>query len=203
MEDIILKTYKRDRDSDLTTSATRVDEGMDGNPYFPDPPAALADMRKLLPEYGIAVANAKGRDTMMVSIKKDLKVKMVGFMTELDAYVTAKCSGNRTMLISSGFYISGEKSEAAEPTIGKLDVELGPPGIVTTRIKRVASSRAYLHQYATEPPTSATSWHSEGSVQAQYTFSGLTSGKTYWLRVVVLRPTGQRVYSPVESRIIQ
>jgi hypothetical protein len=203
MQDIILKTYKRDRDSNLTTSAIRVDEGMDNNPNFPDPPPALAEMRKLLPEYGIAVANAKGRDTLMVSIKKDLKVKMVGCMTELDAYVTAKCNGDRTMLISSGFYISGEKGEVLAPTVAKLDVELGPPGILTTRIKRVAGTRAYLHQYATEPPTSATSWHSEGSVQPQYTFSGLTSGKTYWLRVVVLSASGQKVYSPVESRIIQ
>jgi hypothetical protein len=203
MEDIILKTYKRDRDSDLTTSATRVDEGMDNNPNFPDPPPALAELRKLLPEYGIAVANAKGRDTMMVSIKKDLKVKMVALLTELDAYVTAKCNGNRTMLISSGFYISGEKGEVVAPTIGKLDVVLGPPGIITTRIKRVTGTRAYVHQYATEPPTSDTSWKSEVSLQAQYTFSGLTSGKTYWLRIAVVSSTGQMVYSPVESRIIQ
>jgi hypothetical protein len=203
MEDIILKTYKRDRDSDLTTSATRVDEGMDSNPYFPDPPPALAELKKLLPEYGIAVANAKGRDTMKVSIKKDLKVKMVALLTELDAYVTAKCNGDRTMLISSGFYISGEKGEAVEPTISKLDVELGPPGIITTRIKRVAGSRAYFHQYATEPPTSATSWYSETTLQASRTFSGLQSGKTYWLRVAILSSTGQMVYSPVESRIIQ
>jgi len=39
MEDIILKTYKRQRDSELITDATRVHEGMDGNPYFTDPPA--------------------------------------------------------------------------------------------------------------------------------------------------------------------
>lgn len=203
MVDIILKTYKRQRDSELTTDATRVQEGMDNNPNFPDPPPALAELNKLLPEYGIAVANAKGRDTVMVSIKKDLKAKMVALLTELDAYVTAKCAGNRTMLLTSGFYISGEKGEIAAPTIGKLDVVLGPPGIVTTRIKRVARTRAYLHQYATEPPTSATSWHSEGSLQAEYTFSGLTSGKTYWLRVVVLSSDSQMVYSPVESRIIQ
>jgi hypothetical protein len=203
MEDIILKTYKRDRDSDLTTSAIRVTEGMENNPNFPDPPPALAEMKKLLPEYSIAVANAKGRDTMMVSIKKDLKVKMVGFLTELDAYVTATCNGDRTMLISSGFYISGEKGEVPAPTIGKLDIELGPPGIITTRIKRVTGTRAYVHQYATEPPTSDTSWKSEVSLQANFTFSGLTSGKTYWLRVAVVSSTGQLVYSPVESRIIQ
>ena len=203
MEDIILKTYKRQRDSELITDATRVHEGMDSNPNFPDPPPALAELKKLLPEYPVAVANAKGRDTLMVSTKKDMKAKIVALLTELDAYVTAKCNGNRTMLLSSGFYISGEKGEVAEPTIGKLDVELGPPGIITTRIKRVANTRAYFHQYATEPPTSATSWKSETTLQPSCKFSGLQSGKTYWLRVAILSSTGQMVYSPVESRIIQ
>jgi hypothetical protein len=203
MEPIILKTYKRDRDSELATSVTRIDEGMDNNPNFTDPPPELAEMRKLLPDYRVAVANAKGRDTVAVSIKKDLKTKMVGLLTVLDAYVTAKCNGDRTMLLTSGFYLSGEKGEVVAPTIGKLVVELGPPGIITIRIKRVAGIRVYLHQYSPEPPTADTLWKSEATLQASHTFSGLTSGKTYWLRVVVLSTTGQHVYSPIESRIIQ
>ena len=203
MEDIILKTYKRQRDSELITDATRVHEGMDGNPYFTDPPPALAELKKLLPDYPVAIGNAKGRDTVAVSIKKDMKARIVGLLTELDDYVTAKSNGNRTMLLTSGFYLSGEKREVVAPTIAKLDVELGPPGIVTTRIKRAANIRAYFHQYAMEPPTSATSWHSETTLQPSCTFSGLQSGKTYWLRVAILSSTGQMVYSPVESRIIQ
>ena len=203
MEDIILKTYKRQRDSELTTDATRVHEGMDGNPYFPDPPPELAELKKLLPEYPVVVANARGRATLAVSIKKDMKAKIVSLLTVLDDYVTAKCNGNRTMLLTSGFYLSGEKGEAAAPTISKLDVELGPPGIITTRIKRTGGTRAYFHQYATEPPTSGTSWYSETTLQPSCTFSGLQSGKTYWLRVAILSSTGQMVYSPVESRIIQ
>jgi hypothetical protein len=107
------------------------------------------------------------------------------------------------MLLSSGFNISGQKGEVAAPTISKLDVELGPPGIITTRIKRAGGIRAYFHQYAMEPPSSATSWHSETTLQPSCTFSGLQSGKTYWLRVAILSSTGQLVYSPVESRIIQ
>ncbi|OQP49967.1 hypothetical protein [Niastella populi] len=203
MEAIILKTYKRERDSELGTLATRVVEGMDNNPTFPDAPPELAQLRQKLPDYQLAVANAKGRDSVAVSIKKDLKAQIVGCLTSLDAYVTSKCKGDRTMLLTSGFLISGEKGEVGEPTINKLNVELGPPGIVTTSIKRVARSRAYFHQYATEPPASGTSWHSESSLQPKFTFSGLTSGRTYWLRVAIISSSGQWVYSPVESRIVQ
>ena len=107
------------------------------------------------------------------------------------------------MLLTSGFYISGEKGKVEEPVITNLEVKLGRAGILTTKIKRVARSRAYFHQYATEPPTSTTSWHSESSLLPEFTFTGLTSGRTYWVRVALISKSGQWVYSPVESRIVQ
>jgi hypothetical protein len=203
MEPIILKSYRRDNDNAFTTSCTRVVDGMDNNPSFPDPPPAYVDLKTLMPNYISAVANAKGRDSVAVSLKKDLKGKAIGYMTELDAYVTEKCKGDRTMMLTSGFYISGEKPKAAEPVIPILEVELGRQGILTTKIKRVARTRAYFHQYATESPTSATTWHSESSLRPEFTFNGLTSGRTYWLRVAIISASGAWIYSPVEMRIVQ
>lgn len=199
----ILKTYKWDRDSELGISATRVVDGMNDNSHFPDKPPAYEELKKILPGYGSVIASAKTRDLVAVSLKKDLKVKVVGYMTEIDAYVTEKCKGDRTMLLTSGFYISGEKNEKPVPAIDQLQVVLGAPGIVTISIKRVRGTRTYVHQYATEPPTSATNWTSEMSLQANFTFTGLTSGKTYWLRVAIHSSTGKVVYSPIKSCIIQ
>jgi hypothetical protein len=199
----ILKSYKRDGDSELATNATRVEEDMENNSNFPDLPPAHAELKKVMPGYRSAIANAKGRDSVAVSLKKDLKVKVIGLMTELDAWVTEKCKGDRTMLLTSGFYISGEKSKFAEPVITALEVELGRAGVLTTKIKRIARSRIYFHQYATEPPTSTTSWHSESSLQPEFTFTGLISGKTYWIRVAIISKSGLWVFSPVEMRIVQ
>jgi hypothetical protein len=70
-------------------------------------------------------------------------------------------------------------------------------------IKRVRGTRAYLHQVATEQPTSATLWTNEASPNPEFTFSGLISGKTYWLRVAILSSTGKTVYSSVKSCIVQ
>jgi hypothetical protein len=203
MKNIIVKSYKRDRDSDLGTFGTHIDEQMTDNPDFSDAPPALTELRTLNPDYGVSVANAKTREKVAVSIKKDKKARMIQLLDELAAYVTLKCNGDRTKLLSSGFLISGEKGEVAEPTISKLDVELGPPGIITISVKRMGKVRAYFHQYSVEPPTADTVWKSETRLQPSHTFTGLTSGKTYWLRIVVLSSTGAMVYSPVESRIIQ
>jgi hypothetical protein len=200
----ILKSYKRDNDDELQTSITRIVEGWENNPNFLDPPPAYVSLKTLLPDYRSAVANAKGRDSVAISLKKDLKVKAVGLMIELDAWTTEKCKGDRTMLLSSGFYISGEKSKVvSEPVITNLEVILGRAGILTTKIKRVARCRGYWHQYTTEAPTSTTSWYSESSLQPELTFTGLTSGRTYWVRVAIYSKTGQWIYSPVESRIVQ
>lgn len=203
MESIILKTYKRERDSELGILVTHIDKEMTDNQYFLDPPPALGLIRTLLPIYVGSVANAKTREKVAISRKKDLKAEMVGLLVELDAYLTRKCNGDRTMLLSSGFAISGEKGEKEPVTIGQLNIILGPPGIVTTLVKRVRGTRAYVHQYTTEPPTAATMWHSETSPQHNFTFSGLVSGKTYWLRVAAMSAAGDIVYSPVRSCIIQ
>ena len=203
MEHIIVNSIKRERDSELATTSIYIVEEMENNPNFPDPPAELAAIKKLLPEYQTAVANAKGRNTVMVSIKRDKKVELIALLLKLAGYVTLTCNGDRTMLLSSGFPISGEKVEQPMPVIQKLEVELGTPGEVTTRVKRVRGARAYMHQYTTESPSSETVWISEGSTNAFHTFKGLKSAVTYWLRVVALGRDGQTVHSPVVSRIIQ
>lgn len=89
------------------------------------------------------------------------------------------------------------------PGILKLDVELGPPGEVTISVKQVRSAKAYLHQYTTEPPTSDTVWITEGSVNPECTFRGLKSYTKYWFRIVALGKNEQKVYSPVDARVIQ
>ena len=87
--------------------------------------------------------------------------------------------------------------------IEKLEVELGHPGQVTIRVKRIRGARAYLHQYTTEPPTSETVWMNEGSIKPNFTFRTLKSGVKYWFRIVALGKADQTVYSPVETRIVQ
>lgn len=67
------------------TYATHIDKEMTNNQNFLDPPPALDLIRKLLPIYVGAVADAKTRDKVAISLKKDLKGQMVGHLTELDA----------------------------------------------------------------------------------------------------------------------
>jgi hypothetical protein len=203
MENIISSIYKNQGDSELITTGYRIVEKMEDNPYFPDPPAELATTKKMLPEFQSAVSNAKGRDMEVICLKNNLKVNLVASLTKVAEYVTRTCKGDRLMLLSSGFFLSGGSTDGPAPVIQQLEVELGPSGEVTTRVKRLRRARAYMHQYTTEPPTSETIWVSEGSKQPHYTFSGLNSMAKYWFRVVAISSDGQRVTSPVVTRVIQ
>jgi hypothetical protein len=204
MKNTISTTYKRQRDSELITITYRIVEKMKNNPNFSTTPAPLAAIITLLPELQSLVSNAKGRDIEVVFKKNKKKAELVTLLTELAEFVTLTCNGDGEKLLSSGFHITGKRdSQEEELVISQLEVELGPPGEATTRVKRLKDSRAYMHQYTTEPPTSETKWVSEGSKEAFYTFSGLASTVKYWFRVVAISQNGETVHSPVVTRVIQ
>jgi hypothetical protein len=193
---------KKERQGELSTIAQCVIEKMENNPDFPDPPVALAMLKEALPEFRIALANAHGRDRIMMSIKDDKKKIVLNLLAELAEYVAITSKGDRTLILSSGFDVADENRGMMTPAIEILDVELGPPGEATTRIKNVTAAIAYMHQYATEPPGANTVWTSVGSCKGYYTFRGLQSDKRYWFRVIAIGRVGNG-NSPVVTRVIQ
>jgi len=196
--------YKK-RQVDITIICQRVIENMENNPVFPNPPAALAELKKVLPELQTALVNAEGRDKQMVSIKNDKKAIVLALLQELATYVTETCKGDRTLILSSGFdatNVTGNSSNLP-PSIELLEVELSSPGVAITRAKNVTGAKAYVHQYTKEQPGLNTEWIGIGSSTSSYTFEGLSSDKRYYFRVVAIGTDGQRGYSPVVSRVIQ
>lgn len=203
MKNIIDSSFKRQSDTEVIATGNRITGKMENNPDFTDAPPELAEVKQLLPELLNAVSNAKGRDIEDINEKNERKARLIALLTILAKYVTEKSKGDRGIILSSGFLISGDRSNKEEPVIQQLDVELGRPGEATTVVKRIRRARAYMHQYTTEPPTADTVWTSEGSKNPHYTFSGLNSQVKYWFRVVAISKEGERVYSPVVTKVIQ
>jgi hypothetical protein len=195
-------SFTRGRDGDLVTITYNVITGLKSNSFFPNPPAALAEAEKSLPEYQEALSNAAGRDRTMVSIKNDKRAKLRSLLALLAAYVIDTCKGDKSMLLSSGFIITGVKGEKALSPVNKLEVEIKQAKQATTSVERVTGARAYIHQYTTSTPTDETVWISEGTANRHYTFTALKSGVQHWFRVIVIGLKG-KVLSPVESRFIQ
>jgi hypothetical protein len=198
-----MKAKYKKREDELAKIIHRVLENMENNAVFPNPPAALADLKKLLPELQDALAKAEGRDKKMVSIKNDKKAIGLNLLQQLADYVTATTKGDRTLILESGFDVTSENRGTPAPSIEKLEVELGQSGEATTRVKNITGAKAYVHQYTKEPPGVNTEWIGVGSSSISHTFEGLTSDKRYWFRVAVIGVNKQRAYSTVVSRVIQ
>jgi hypothetical protein len=199
----IVTKYKKCQ-SDIALTAHRVVEKMPNNPDFPDPPYALEELTMALPEFQSALALAAGRDKHLVSIKNSKKIIVLELLEELIQYVTAKSNGNRTIILSSGFDANRERRKTgSDPSIEILEVELGASGEATITARNVIGTRAYAHQYTTEPPGPHTEWISIGSSVNTYTFRGLTSEKRYWFRVTAIGSRNRTAYSPIVSRVIQ
>lgn len=198
-----IKSLKKTRQSEIADICQRVIENMENNSFYPTLPKEHGELKQVLPGYRTSLANARGRDKVMVSIKNDEKANVLRLLTAISDYVTEISKGDRTMLLSSGFDITDEVGIVSTPIIEKLEVDLGEPGEATTRTKNAAVNLAYIHQYTTEPPGANTIWIGEGTSQSFYKFEGLSSDKRYWFRVVAIGRNGQRAYSPVISRVIQ
>jgi hypothetical protein len=128
---------------------------------------------------------------------------VLALLQELADYVTATSKGDRTLLLSSGFDVNVARNSQQEPSIRELKVEATEPGIATLRIRKVTAVKAYIHQYTTEPPGLNTVWVQEGSSDGIHTFTGLTSEKRHWFRVIAIGYNRQRATSPVVSMVIQ
>jgi hypothetical protein len=153
-------------------------------------------------DYENALINAKSRDRIMISIKNDKKALLKGLLAELSVNVSQVCKGDRSMLLSSGFNISKDRSAATKLPF-MLTVDLGLSGEATTRIPRVRYTRAYVHEYTADPVTPASVWRSATSKSNSYTFTGLTSGTKLWFRIIVVDKAGESTYLEPVSRVIQ
>ncbi|AEW00445.1 hypothetical protein A4D02_24255 [Niastella koreensis] len=200
--DQISTKYKKS-EGELVSTSERVIKEMENNPDYPTPPAALAELKKELPDFRLAIADAKGGDKKMVSVKNDKKAIILALLQELAAYVTVTSKGDRTLLLSSGFEVTAARAGTPDPAIKELVVELGGPGEATIRTRKVTGVKAYIHQFTTEAPGLNTVWVQEGSSQGNHTFTGLTSEKRHWFRVVAIGFGKQRAISPIVTRVIQ
>ena len=194
-------TFTKDRD--LVSTIKRVLERLKSNPAFPNPPAALVLLEKLLPELEAAIVRAITRDMEWVAVKNGKKALALDLLEELMQYVITISNGDRAIILSSGFYVTDEQTAKTETAIETLEVELGGRGEATVRVKKATGSIAYVHEYATEEPGPNTFWIREETTKREHTFKGLQSDKRHWFRTIAIGRKGQKAYSPVVSRSIQ
>ena len=189
--------------SDLVVVSRRIVEKMEASEFFLPPHPALGNLKKVIPDLDSALVNARGGDKEMMAIKNSQKDLVQNLLTELADYVTKVCKGDLILLLSSGFDISTDGPGILPVSIEILNVKLGQPGEVTTKVRKVSGARAYVHEYTLESPTYDTNWFHRPSGLASHTFKGLASEKRHWFRVIAIGSGVQLAYSPIVTMVVQ
>ena len=203
--DKIVCSFNRGRDGDLVNDSGKVIQDMTKNvALFPNPNPTVAELMKATEEYQVALYNAKGRDTVLVSIKDDKRAVVRTMLTQMAEYVTSVAKGDRTVLLASGFTLARAKGEVTSlKPIEKLMVNTETPEQAVIRVKKVSGAKAYTYQYTTGGVNSESQWVSRTITEPYCTITGLQPGVKYAFRVIAIGPGEQTVYSPIVSRFIQ
>jgi hypothetical protein len=200
----IKTTYRHSSDGNLSKLSSRIVQSMKGNANFPNPTPAQTAIETACQGFQTALNFAGRNDRTLASAKNDKKAALVGVLGDLAEYVTTVANGDKTILLSSGFDITGIKSNLQElQPIAALDVEIGSPGQATTSVKRVAGARAYVHECTPDPITPNSVWTSETVTDREHTFNSLQSMVKYWFRVSAVGLNKQKAVSPTVARVIQ
>lgn len=203
MKGKIKKSYRRTSDLKTLGLGDRVSDSIKGNAKFPDAEAKRAKLEEKCNDFRRSISTAGRKDRMLSSAKNDLKAELVVILDDIADYVTATSNGDKTTLLSSGFDITGVKDlSQVLPPIEKLFVVSDQPGQATTRVKKVAGARSYVHQYTADPLSPDSVWISEASTDREHTFSNLKSVVRYWFRVIAIGKGKQAVYSAPVARVI-
>lgn len=203
--DKILSSFNYGRDGDLVNESGSVIQHMTKNvALFPNPIPSVAEIIQAKERYEVALYNAKGKDTVMVSIKNDERAVLRALLTRLAEYVTAVAKGDRTILASSGFTLTRVKGEVTTlKPIEKLMVDTETPEQAVLRVKKVKGAKAYVYQYTIGAVGSESQWVSKTITEPLCVISGLQPGIKHSFGVIAVGPGDQSVYSPIVSRFIQ
>ncbi|HEV2608199.1 MAG TPA: fibronectin type III domain-containing protein [Xanthomonadaceae bacterium] len=177
----------RSNDAALIVDSGRILTGMTGNPHYPAPVPALADIAAARNALIVAVNQVKA-GTLAVVARRQLRAQLVPLLRSLGLYVQQTCNGDPAILLSSGYPMRKTRQPVGLlPAPANLRLARGTiSGQLKARCKPVPQAGSYQWRYATA--AAPTAWTQvETTLSASITLSGLVPGTQY---VVQARAVG-------------
>jgi hypothetical protein len=186
--------------------ARQIVTAMNGNPNFPTPDPALAnvttDANTLEAAYNEANV-ARQEATAKASAQDDKESLLDLTLMKLANYVENVSNGDETIIQSAGMSVRSKPAPigplgipaALSATAGDIE------GQIRLIFERVYGAKAYIIEISPDPPT-PTSWKQVTiSTKSSYTVTDLVSGTKYWFRVAAIGAAGQGPWSDPATKI--
>jgi len=198
-----LLSFKNLPDAGLLAKTETIINAMTANPHFPTPEPAIAVVTTANTAYGDALKVAKTGTRADSALKNQQRDALEQLLTDLAAYVNFTAKGDRAILLTSGFDITSEDAPPVVTKPASIKVVNGKnPGELASSVPRMDGGISFSHEYTLDPELAEKSWQRFTSTKANFTFTGLEPGKTYFVRVGAVGSKDQTVYSDVISRIV-
>ncbi|KAA9037254.1 fibronectin type III domain-containing protein [Ginsengibacter hankyongi] len=201
----VVKSFKKLAEANLLTFSQNVATSMaNAIAEFPTPTPPLADINTAIGIYAELLQAAAGRDKVQVVMKNLSKQNLLLLLSQLADYVNLTAQGAEDLLAKSGFTLNKVPEPVALDAPGYVVLlDGGGSGELTFKFRRVKGASSYLYQYTSDASLANESWVSIPATTTSYTFTGLTSGTTYYCRVVAVGSYQQQKTSIVLNRISQ
>jgi hypothetical protein len=182
---------------------------MNGNPNFTELQAAINALLAEATNFQALVLKALTRDKEAIIARDGSREKITTMLHNLGYSVTAVAQGNVEVLASSGFsYTQPQKPTPPlqKPGAPKLasGINGGEINCKATRQKGMRSVNYYITADASKlAAASSNGWDIKSYNKTKYTFSDLTPGQRYYIKVGLVGVRGQEVISEPISYIAQ
>jgi hypothetical protein len=193
-------TYIYASDAGLPLIAQVVIDSMTGNAHYPNPPVALADLKKTRDEFDASISLAKLGDDRAIAQKNILRERLEDQLHEQASYVMGVAKSDLSILSTSGFTIVRDRLRSNRD---KLIVKPGnSSGVVSSEMNGLRKVRVYYHQYTLDPITPESAWTEVRSTTRKVTIFGLEPGLKYWFRAKAITKDGDEDVTDPIARII-
>ncbi len=187
-------------DADFLLFAANVVFSMRNNPHFPDPVPPLDIIGELVNEFNDSLTDAATKNKVDIAVKNKLRKQLEHQLGRLALYVMYVADENEAILLSSGYNLTKKRAgnnlgEADAPTL----TSGSGSGEIVCMIRAVKGAKYYLFEITSGDLTAESIWETHSCSRRKYTFTNLTPGQKYWVRIAVLGTGKQKVYSQPAS----
>jgi len=193
----ILLSFSKMRDDQLETLGNTVVLGMKANPDFPNPSPIIADFEAAMLSFTKAISDAKSRDKLKITVRKDIRATVQSMLTSLANYVTYTSNGDRAMMMGSGFPLNN-LNPGVPPvlSIDSFNLVLGKnPGELLASAKSFGAADMHMYKIAPAPLAGPRDFETHYRRASKLLLTGLLPMKLYAVRIGAIASDGEVVYT--------